>query len=243
MKYITQINAYWNWVKLNDLSSRAGYLYFAILDCANTAGWKGEFNAPNSTLQAMAGLDKNGLVRYRNALVQAGLIKYQQGKRGASGTYSIIPLYDTNNDTNSDANSELIAIPIANQSGYPNRVHTKSKSKSESKSIIPPISPNGDIAPLEGERPRKHKYGEFDNVLLTDAELDKLKARLADWAERIERLSQYLKNKPKKHYESHYATILTWAAKDAKEDERNGAKQTSSPQRNAEETPRYGTWL
>ena len=61
MKYITQINAYWNWVKLNDLSSRAGYLYFAILDCANTAGWKGEFNAPNSTLQAMAGLDKNGL--------------------------------------------------------------------------------------------------------------------------------------------------------------------------------------
>ena len=109
--------------------------------------------------------------------------------------------------------------------------------------IIPPISPNGDIVPLEGERPRKHKYGEFDNVLLTDAELDKLKARLADWAERIERLSQYLKNKPKKHYESHYATILTWAAKDAKEDERNGAKQGGSPQRNAEETPRYGTWL
>ena len=91
--------------------------------------------------------------------------------------------------------------------------------------------------------PAKHAYGEFDNVLLTDAELDKLKTRLADWAERIERLSQYLKNKPKKHYESHYATILTWAAKDAKEDERNGAKQGGSPQRNAEETPRYGTWL
>ena len=91
--------------------------------------------------------------------------------------------------------------------------------------------------------PAKHAYGEFDNVLLTDAELDKLKNRLTDWAERIERLSQYLKNKPKKRYESHYATILTWAAKDAKEDERNGAKQTSSPQRNAEETPRYGTWL
>ena len=91
--------------------------------------------------------------------------------------------------------------------------------------------------------PAKHAYGEFDNVLLTDAELDKLKNRLTDWAERIERLSQYLKNKPKKHYESHYATILTWAAKDAKENERNGAKQGSSPQRNAEETPRYGTWL
>ena len=217
-------------------------MYFAILDCANTAGWKGEFNAPNSTLQAMAGLDKNGLVRYRNALVQAGLIKYQQGKRGASGTYSIIPLYDTNNDTNPDANSELIAIPIANQSGYPNRVHTKSKSKSESKSIIPPISPNGDIVPLEEERPRKHKYGEYKNVLLTDDELEKLKAEYADYLDRIERLSSYIASTGKA-YKSHYATIKNWARADAEKGRSNGAKQGSSPQRNAEETPRYGTWL
>lgn len=109
-------------------------------------------------------------------------------------------------------------------------IQSESESKSESKS-------------KRDNAPAKHAYGEFDNVLLTDAELDKLKNRLTDWAERIERLSQYLKNKPKKHYESHYATILTWAAKDAKEDERNGAKQGSSPQQNAEETPRYGTWL
>lgn len=238
MKYINQMNAYWNWVKLNDLPSRAGYLYFAILDCANTAGWKGEFNAPNSTLQAMAGLDKNGLVRCRNALVQAGLIKYQQGKRGASGTYSIIPLYDTNNDTNPDTNSE----PIANQSGYQNRVRTKSKNKSKSKSIIPPISPNGDIVPLEGERPRKHKYGEYKNVLLTDDELDKLKADYADYLDRIERLSSYIASTGKA-YKSHYATIKNWARADAEKGRNNGAKQGSSPQRNAEETPRYGTWL
>lgn len=229
MKYISQLNAYWNWVKLNDLPSRAGYLYFAILDCANTAGWKGEFNAPNSTLQAMAGLDKSSLVRYRNMLIQMGLINYQPGKRGTSGLYTIVPLYDTNNDTNIDTNNEPILLPITNQSAYPNRVHTKSKSKSKS-NIITPLSPNGDNAPLRGDTPSKYAYGEFDNVLLTDAELDKLKARLTDWAERIERLSQYLKNKPKKHYESHYATILTWAAKDAKEAERNGTKQAASEQ-------------
>jgi hypothetical protein len=239
MKYINQINAFWNWVKLNDLPSRAGYLYFAILDCANTAGWKGEFNAPNSTLQAMAGLDKNGLVRCRNALVQAGLIKYQQGKRGASGIYSIIPLYDTNNDTNNDTNSEPVAIPIANQSGYQNRVHTKSKSKS--KSIITPLSPNGDIPP-EGERPRKHKYGEYKNVLLADDEIEKLKAEYTDYLDRIERLSSYIASTGKA-YKSHYATIRNWARADAEKGRSNGAKQGSSPQRNAEETPRYGTWL
>ena len=188
----------------------------------------------------MAGREKDGLGRYRNALVQAGLIKYQKGKRETSGTYSTIPLYDTNNDTNPDTNSEPITMPIANQSGYQNRVHTKSKSKN--KSIIPPISPNGDIVPLEGERPRKHKYGEYKNVLLTDDEFEKLKAEYADYLDRIERLSSYIASTGKT-YKSHYATIRNWARADAEKGRDNGAKQGSSPQRNAEETPRYGTWL
>ena len=108
--------------------------------------------------------------------------------------------------------------------------------------IIPPISPNGDIVPLEGERPRKHKYGEYKNVLLTDDELEKLKAEYADYLDRIERLSSYIASTGKT-YKSHYATIRNWARADAEKGRDNGARQTSSPQRNAEETPRYGTWL
>ena len=108
--------------------------------------------------------------------------------------------------------------------------------------IIPPISPNGDIVPLEGERPRKHKYGEYKNVLLTDDELEKLKAEYTDYLDRIERLSSYIASTGKA-YKSHYATIRNWARADAEKGRSNGAKQGSSPQRNAEETPRYGTWL
>ena len=108
--------------------------------------------------------------------------------------------------------------------------------------IIPPISPNGDIVPLEGERPRKHKYGEYKNVLLTDDELEKLKAEYADYLDRIERLSSYIASTGKA-YKSHYATIRNWARADAEKGRSNGAKQGGSPQRNAEETPRYGTWL
>ena len=108
--------------------------------------------------------------------------------------------------------------------------------------IIPPISPNGDIVPLEGERPRKHKYGEYKNVLLTDDELEKLKAEYADYLDRIERLSSYIASTGKA-YKSHYATIKNWARADAEKGRSNGAKQGSSPQRNAEETHRYGTWL
>ena len=119
----------------------------------------------------------------------------------------------------------------------------KDKDKDKDKdNIIPPISPNGDIVPLEGERPRKHKYGEYKNVLLTDDELEKLKAEYADYLDRIERLSSYIASTGKA-YKSHYATIRNWARADAEKGRSNGAKQTSSPQRNAEETPRYGTWL
>ena len=94
-----------------------------------------------------------------------------------------------------------------------------------------PIQSESESKSKRDSAPAKHAYGEFDNVLLTDAELDKLKTRFTDWAERIERLSQYLKNKPKKRYESHYATILTWAAKDAKEDAERKQSATSRPNR------------
>lgn len=62
-------------------------------------------------------------------------------------------------------------------------------------------------------RARK-QYGKYKNVLLTDEELDKLKAEYPDYLQRIERLSAYMKSKGVQ-YDSHYATICNWAAEDA----------------------------
>ena len=40
------------------------------------------------------------------------------------------------------------------------------------------------------EKPQKHKYGQYKNVLLSDDELEKLKTEFpVDWEERIERVS------------------------------------------------------
>jgi hypothetical protein len=69
---------------------------------------------------------------------------------------------------------------------------------------------------------KKHKYGEYNNVLLTDDELEKLKAEYPDYLNRIERLSSYVASTGKK-YKSHYATIRNWARKDA---ETRGSKPT-----------------
>lgn len=67
------------------------------------------------------------------------------------------------------------------------------------------------------EKPKKqetkHKYGSFNNVLLTDDEYAKLEAKFSDLKDRIERLSLYISSSGKS-YKSHYATILSWAKKD-----------------------------
>ena len=67
-----------------------------------------------------------------------------------------------------------------------------------------------------GSKPTKHKYGEYNNVLLTDEELEKLNNEFADLDQRIERLSEYIASKGTK-YKSHYATIKSWARKETEQ--------------------------
>lgn len=77
------------------------------------------------------------------------------------------------------------------------------------------ISESDDSSPPPKlKKPVKHKYGEYQNVLLTDEELQKLQAEYYDSAERIERLSSYIASTGKA-YKSHYATIRNWARKDS----------------------------
>lgn len=89
----------------------------------------------------------------------------------------------------------------------------------------------------EKKKAKKHKYGEYTNVLLTDEELDKLKAEYSDWEDRIERLSSYIASTGKA-YKSHYATIRNWARKDT------GRMNTNVPDtRPATGAKTYGNYI
>ncbi len=68
-------------------------------------------------------------------------------------------------------------------------------------------------------KPIKHKHGEYNNVLLTDEQLQKLKNEFADWQQRIERLSEYMASTGKS-YKDHLATIRAWARKEPPKSER-----------------------
>ena len=79
----------------------------------------------------------------------------------------------------------------------------------------------------EGE---KHAHGFFENVLLTDDELQKLAAEIPNYEEYIEKLSHYIESNGKK-YKSHYATILMWNRKDRE-------KQPAAPAETLPQSPR-----
>ena len=71
-----------------------------------------------------------------------------------------------------------------------------------------------DYTEPQNEKQVRHKYGEYQNVLLSDQEYEKLKNEFPnDYKERIERLSEYVASSGKK-YKSFLATIRSWARKE-----------------------------
>lgn len=70
--------------------------------------------------------------------------------------------------------------------------------------------------PAKKPAPQKHQHGSFKNVLLTDTELQKLRDRFPDAAERIEHFSQ--KKAAKGYvYKSDYAAIISWSSDKAEQ--------------------------
>ena len=67
------------------------------------------------------------------------------------------------------------------------------------------------------EKPVKHQYGTYNNVLLSDTELEKLKTEFpTDWQERIDNVSGYCRSHGKS-YRDYLATIRNWARRDARQ--------------------------
>ena len=84
--------------------------------------------------------------------------------------------------------------------------------QSESLSLSESNSDN--VVEAQPPKPTRHKYGFYNNVLLTDEEYVSLQNEFPhDYSERIERLSEYIASTGKK-YKSHLATIRSWARKD-----------------------------
>ena len=84
------------------------------------------------------------------------------------------------------------------------------------------------------EKDPKHRLGQYQNVLLSDQELRRIKHEFPDWEQRIERLSEYMASTGK-GYKSHLATIRAWAKRDP--------KPVPSPSYDLEELAQRGNYV
>lgn len=138
MNYILQLNGFWRWRKTNSVTSGQADLFYAILECGNSTGWKQQqFNIPNSTLMGMCEISKPELHKRRLALIQKGLIQYTKGKKGTAGIYYIGFLYETNMGTNMGTNMDtnlgtnMEDIPKQNKIKQNNKDSSAEKPKTE----------------------------------------------------------------------------------------------------------------
>ena len=93
--------------------------------------------------------------------------------------------------------------------GLPDGCHSIDKNRLVESSVV-----EDSVEEAEPPKTTRHKYGLYENVLLTDEDYAKLQAEFPhDYTERIERLSEYIASTGKK-YKNHLATIRNWARND-----------------------------
>lgn len=212
MNYLKEILTFENWVEYNSGINKSDIrLWYTLLHLANRFAWR-EFTIPISTLIFKSKLSKSDIYRARNKLKQFGLLEFKENGSNKSTAYKIkscASLFGTQVGTEIDTESDTAndtAEDTANGAIVGNYNKTKNqKPKTRNKKEI-----------------NKESFGEFENVLLSEQELDKLKSRFGDKTDSyIERLSNYIASTGKR-YKSHYATILAWTAKDNQNNKSGG---------------------
>ena len=202
MNYLAEILAFNNWIRYNSAINKSDIcLWHSLMSMANRFAWK-EFTSPILTHLSESKLTKNEFYKSRNKLKQFGLIDFKErggNKATAYKVNSVVSLYGKQNQT---------------------QTMTQTMTQSGTQIVTQTVPQNVNINKTKNQKPEtkkkviKKKFGEFENVFLSEEETVKLKAKLGEDSERyIERLSNYIESSGKR-YKSHYATILSWAEKD-----------------------------
>jgi hypothetical protein len=97
--------------------------------------------------------------------------------------------------------------------------------RKQTDAAVAPVSDEAEEEPAKAiatdivatKAPRKMPHGEFHNVMLTDEEMNALRAKVYNADSLVEELSQYLASSGKR-YKSHYATLLNWSRRRAEEE-------------------------
>ena len=201
-----QIQEHWIW---NEKPFSRGQAWVDLLLLANHADTKAIFHG--------------NLVNCRRGTVNRSILSLaERWGWSRKKTRNFIGLLERNEMVTTEGTTQGTTITIVNYGFFQNVGPTKGPTKGPSEGQRRNTNNNDNNVNKDKERDReKHKHGLYGNVLLTDAELEKLKAEYPkDWQERIDRLSEYIESTGKK-YKNHLATIRSWARRERRPETEN----------------------
>ncbi|MFW9881342.1 MAG: hypothetical protein ACFFG0_50405, partial [Candidatus Thorarchaeota archaeon] len=102
MNYIKEINAFYDWIELNSISTSGIVLWHGLMHINNKAGWITEFTVSTSVISVKTGLAPRTISKARNELKQKGRIDWKSRKGNQSAIYKIISLSACNACSSSD---------------------------------------------------------------------------------------------------------------------------------------------
>lgn len=203
VNFVTEITAFYRWVKSNYISSNAQLLWFQLFCLWNEAGFPEYLQVDTQRLMGMIQVSsKNTLYRARDELIQAGLLKLFKGKHKTPHKYQFV----------------LFAACVEKMTSTATGSNSEPKTASK-RNENEPLS--GRLYKLNQMKPNLNKekavYGEFGNVLLSSVEIEKLQNEYPDtWEEWIRRLDMGKEMKGYQ-YTNDYAAILNWIEKEERE--------------------------
>ena len=188
-----------------DMPLSARCLYFTLGMLADDDGF---VNSPKSIMrQVGASMDDMNILLAKKFVLSfdSGIIVIKHWRINnylRSDRYTETKYIDEKQQLGIDQNG-------AYQTGIPTGIPSIGKDRLVQDNLV-----EDNISPASPAKPTKHKYGEHQNVLLTDEEYAKLQEKFPhDYTERIETLSEGIARKGYK-YKSHYLAILSWARND-----------------------------
>lgn len=132
MKYISEINAFYDWLELNELSTSAVALWYALMHINNKAAWVEIFTVAESVLSVKTGLSGRGVRNARNELKQKGRIDFRSRSGGKAPTYTIISFETGINCFNKSSVTKRVPFSdITECSEEPTEMNSEEKTSTE----------------------------------------------------------------------------------------------------------------
>lgn len=213
MNYIREINAFYDWLETNSMSTSAIALWFALMHMCNKTGWAREFAVAISTLSVKTGLSPRAVTNARNELQQKGRIQWRSRKGSQSAVYRIVPLSEQLQAPHSGNCLPAMYSDITSDNASDNRADNRADNHTDNASALYKLNktetkldstsaPRKPFKSLTQEQrfdefwakyPKKRSKGQAERAWVKIAPDDALFAQIIEGLERAKRSRDWIK--------------------------------------------------